>query len=1032
MSIEEIQKNTAAMRISGVRLWFSHRIGGMQVKKRRNFTSPGRAKSRILGFVFQIGLFTIFAFWALISPQGIARMQDRTNDGSVPRRTATAAIDRHGSNAALSFDAVETWQPVDEASIAGPAGREIIPLAYRTFRLKNKAFNKTLRRAPMEFTDAARKSQVIMALPLPDGTSGRFLIAESPVMDEKLAAKFPEIKTYSGQGVDDRTATARFDVTPFGFHAQVLSASETVYIDPYAIGDTQHYISYYKSDARRRGAPFRCLVEEGGDTIGGVDISDAQMTVPANGATLRTYRLALGATGEYTIAAGGTVPLAMARMTTSLNRVNGIYEREVAIRMTLVANNDSLIYTDPATDPYTNSDGFVMMAQHQTNVDTLIGPANYDMGHVFSTGGGGVARVKSTCNATFKAQGVTGLPSPVGDPFDVDYVAHEMGHQHGGLHTFNTIDGLCNGFRNMISAFEPASGSTPMSYVGTCAPSNLQPNSNDYFHVRSLEEIVLHMTVAGNCAAQSATGNTPPSVSAGANYTIPKNTPFSLTASASDVDGGPVTYAWEEYDLGPASPPEGDADGMPRPIFRSYPPTGSPTRTFPSLPYILANANVPPATYGCGLPALCLTGESLPTMTRTMNFQVTARDNRAGGGGIVSAQMQVSVVAGAGPFAVTAPNTAVSWAGGTPQTVSWDVAGTTAAPVSAASVNILFSSDGGTTFPITLAAGTANDGTETITAPNLTTAAGRIKVEAAGNIFFDISGANFSTTARPSFDFDGDGKSDLSVFRPANAVWYLNRSTSGFTAVQWGATADKLTPADFDGDGKADVAVWRGNPGDPDRSYFYILNSLTGTIRSEQFGRDGDLPLTAGDWDGDGKADAAVYRSGAGPGGQSTFFYRPSSQPGVDFVTLPWGVTGDVPLHGDYDGDGKLDAAVYRASDNRWYIRQSANSVPRYVSWGLTGDTRVGGDFDGDGKGDLAVYRTGTWYILQSSNSEPRYVSWGLATDKLVAADYDGDGKTDVAVFRDGTWYVLRSSNGLPQITQFGTAGDIAVPTAFQ
>ncbi len=643
----------------------------------------------------------------------------------------------------------DIWQEVEATQVTSRERREIIPQVYRTFRLKKEALQQTLRKAPLEFTDAARDTEVVMTLPMPDGTIARFRIEESPIMAPELAAKFPEIKTYHGQGIDDRSATIRFDVTPTGFHAQVLSAQGTIYVDPYAKGDTENYISYFKRDLRN-GPSFECLV--GANESGaGVSIAEAQMTVPLvvppNGTTLRTYRLALGATGEYTIAAGGTVPLAMARMTTSMNRVNGIYERELALRMTLVAGNDALIYTDPNTDPYTNNDGFAMMGQHQTNVDNLIGPANYDMGHVFSTGAGGVARVRSTCSATFKAQGVTGLSNPVGDPFDVDFVAHEMGHQHGGLHTFNTTEGFCSGFRNMISAFEPASGSTPMSYVGTCAPGNLQRNADDYFHVRSLEEMVAHMTGAGNCAAQSATGNSPPTVNPGANFNIPRNTPFVLTALASDGNCDAVTYAWEEYDLGPPSPPEGDADGMARPIFRSYPPTVNPRRIFPSLQYILNNANVPPATYNCGLPDLCLTGESLPNITRTMNFQVTARDNRAGGGGIVSAMMQVGVNAGAGPFIVTQPDTAVSWTGGTQQTVLWNVAGTTAAPISAATVNILLSTDGGSTFPTFLAAGTANDGTEVITVPNLPTTAARVKVEAAGNIFFDISGANFTIAA---------------------------------------------------------------------------------------------------------------------------------------------------------------------------------------------------------------------------------------------------------------------------------------------
>ncbi len=630
--------------------------------------------------------------------------------------------------------------------VARQGKREIIPQTYRTFRLNREALQQTLRNAPLEFTDAARNTEVVMTLPMPDGRIARFRVEESPIMAPELAAKFPEIKTYRGQGIDDRSATIRFDVTPMGFHAQVLSAQGTIYVDPYAKGDTANYISYFKRDLVN-GSSFECLVGAN-ETGTGVSIAEAQMTVPLivppNGTTLRTYRLALAATGEYTVAAGGTVPLAMARMTTSMNRVNGIYERELALRMTMVANNNILIYTDPNTDPYTNNDGFVMLGQNQANLDSLIGSANYDMGHVFSTGGGGIARLRSTCSGTFKGQGVTGLSNPVGDPFDVGYVSHEMGHQHGGLHTYNTTEGFCSSFRNMISAFEPASGSTPMSYVGTCAPGNLQRDTDDYFHVRSLEEMVAHMTDAGNCAAQSATGNSPPTVNPGANHNIPRNTPFVLTALATDGNCDAVTYAWEEYDLGPPSPPEGDADGMARPIFRSYPPTVNPRRIFPSLQYILNNANVPPATYNCGLPDLCLTGESLSNLTRTMNFQVTARDNRAGGGGIVSAMMQVSVNGGAGPFVVTQPDTAVSWTGGTQQTVLWNVAGTTAAPISAATVNILLSTDGGNTFPTFLAAGTANDGSEAITVPNLPTTTARVKVEAAGNIFFDISGANFT------------------------------------------------------------------------------------------------------------------------------------------------------------------------------------------------------------------------------------------------------------------------------------------------
>ena len=224
------------------------------------------------------------------------------------------------------------------------------------------------------------------------------------------------------------------------------------------------------------------------------------------------------------------------------------------------------------------------------------------------------------------------------------------------------------------------------------------------------------------------------------------------------------------------------------------------------------------------------------------------------------------------------------------------------------------------------------------------------------------------------------------------------------------------------------LAWW--TPAIPDLSYFYIINSLDGSFRKEQFGRLGDVPLPAGDWDGDGKADLAVYRDG-GIGGQSYFFYRPSTQPGVDFVSIPWGVAGDKPMRGDFDGDGKLDAAVFRPSDNTWYILQSSDGQVRYENWGLATDRFVPADYDGDGKTDLAVFRDGVWYIRQSSDGQPVYQPFGLNTDTLVPADYDGDGRTDVAIFRDGDWYILQSRTGDVGYMHFGLPGDVPVPSAY-
>jgi hypothetical protein len=289
-----------------------------------------------------------------------------------------------------------------------------------------------------------------------------------------------------------------------------------------------------------------------------------------------------------------------------------------------------------------------------------------------------------------------------------------------------------------------------------------------------------------------------------------------------------------------------------------------------------------------------------------------------------------------------------------------------------------------------------------------------------------------TTTARRTlFDFDGDGKADISVFRPSNRTWYFQQSANGFTGFQFGDSTDKLVPADFDGDGKTDIAVWREDAANPDRAYFYILNSLNNTVRFQQFGRTGDSVSAVADWDGDGKADISVYRAGTN-GGQSYFFYRPSTLPSVDFISVPWGSDGDKPVVADYDGDGRADAAVYRPSNGVWYILKSRDGFSA-VQFGNSTDKPVVGDYDGDGKADFAVYRPseGNWYQLRST--EGFYaVQFGNSTDLPTPADYDGDGKTDVSVFRleGNNWYQLRSTLGFNAI-QFGANGDRPIPNDF-
>ncbi|MCP4250453.1 MAG: hypothetical protein GY778_25705 [bacterium] len=621
------------------------------------------------------------------------------------------------------------WEAVDATRLVELEGEPWVrPKAFHPFLLDAAVLEGALAGAPMESFDGVSQELPVITLPMPDGSYARFRYLESPIMEPKLAAQFPEIRTYLGQGADDPSASVRFDWTPAGFHAQILAPSGAVYIDPYNRGDTMLYASYYHRDGPPTSRLEGCIVMPGPEPLPAPQPGwDLQRT----GETLRIYRLACAATGEYTAFHGGTVAAGLAAVVTANNRVSGIYETEMSIRMVLVGNNNLIIYTNPGTDPYSNGSGGTMLGQNQSNLDSVIGSANYDIGHVFSTGGGGVASLGVVCQNGSKARGVTGLPNPIGDNFYVDFVAHEMGHQYGANHTFNGSNGNCSGGnRNGPTAYEPGSGSTIMAYAGICGADNLQPHSDPFFHFISFQEIRSYVTAGTGsiCPVTTSTGNADPTVDAGSNYSIPARTPFTLTASGSDPDTDPITYLWEQRDLGPQIPLSAPDNGS-SPLFRSWPETFDPSRTFPRLAELLNNTTP--------------IGERLPTVSwAAMDFRVTVRDNRAGGGGVGFDDMVVNVDAGSGPFLVTSPNGGEVWSG--TALVTWDVAGTAGSPVNAANVDILLSTDGGLTYPFTLASGTPNDGSHTIlvTAPPTTRA--RVKIQGSGNIFFDISNAIFT------------------------------------------------------------------------------------------------------------------------------------------------------------------------------------------------------------------------------------------------------------------------------------------------
>jgi len=642
--------------------------------------------------------------------------------------------------------------------------------------MNRTALAGVLARAPKEFSQTMEQANVRVDLPLPEGGFGRFLVLESPIMEPGLAAKFPQIKTYLVQGLDDPTATGRLDWTPAGFRGSILSSKGRFFIDPYWQNSDVGSIAYYTAQA---GSPkdFRCGVQGSSQrTQKAYRANSARPT----GATLRIYRLALAATGEYTAAVSGTTPgtvnQALAAMVTTINRVNSVYERDFSIRLSLINNTTNLIYTNPATDPYIGNN---MNTENQANVDAVIGNSNYDIGHVFSTGGGGYAGLGVVCQTGRKAEGYTGANFPVGDAFDIDYVAHEMGHQFGGNHTFNALADLQ---WNSSTAFEPGSGSTIMAYAGIVSGQNLQRFSDDHFHVVSYDQIDAYTSTApGNGAfSNRPTGNIPPTISPLPTNIIyiPAQTPFALTASATDINGDTLTYCWEQCDSGPKQNPiVNPRDNGSSPIFRSYSPSTNPTRVFPSLKYILANSNVPPATYTSN-GATYVTGEFLPTTSRTMNFRVTVRDNAAGGGGVNWASLRVASVAGAGPFSITNFNTPEILVVNRPATLRWNVAGTgPGTAINCSQVKISLSTDGGTNFTRILATNAPNSGSYNFTVPNAVATQARFKVEAVGNIFFDINNTNISIVAPtgPANDFFA------SAFFESNSVFSFSGSVQGAT-----------------------------------------------------------------------------------------------------------------------------------------------------------------------------------------------------------------------------------------------------------
>ncbi|CAN5880718.1 zinc-dependent metalloprotease family protein [soil metagenome] len=638
------------------------------------------------------------------------------------------------------------------------ATRLSFPKEFKLYDLNIEPFRQELFAA----VGNASRHSVVISLPNAAGETEQFEVFEASNFEPDLQAMFPEIRAFSGKGITDKYATLKLSISPQGIQTMVFRTDkENEFIEPYSQDHTVYAV--FKSHRTTGTSGWRCTTQEQTLVSGlNAQIANAGNTARSGG-DLKTMRLAQSVTAEYSNYFGATsaaqVSLVLAGINATLTRCNGVYEKDLALHLNLVAASTNVIYYNASTDPYdaaATGAGGTWNAQLQSTLTSVIGEANYDIGHLFgaSGGGGNAGCIGCVCTNGSKGSGFTSPADgiPQGDNFDIDYVVHEVGHQLGGNHTFSmTNEG--SGVNK-----EVGSGITIMGYAGITS-QDVAAHSIDIYHEATIAQIQANLLTKTCPVTTSITANNvAPVVGTLTNYTIPKSTPFALTGSASDANGDALTYCWEQNDNASSSQTGASsvasATKASGPNWVSFSPTASPTRIFPKLATILAGALISgPLTGGDA----ATNTEALSSVARTLNFRLTVRDNHVYSstapvsvGQTSFADMVVTVSAASGPFAVSVPNTAVSYAGGSTQTITWAVASTTAAPVSCANVKISLSTDGGQTFPTVLAASTPNDGTEALVIPNTPTTTARIKIEAVGNIFFDICNTNFTITAGSS------------------------------------------------------------------------------------------------------------------------------------------------------------------------------------------------------------------------------------------------------------------------------------------
>ena len=643
----------------------------------------------------------------------------------VPRALAAVAVALIANLAQSAEVVTGYWSDVSE-------NEPVIQASVSPKPSLDQSESRLLKLNLAQLRDALNGAEAVnILLPDPYGGAVEFALRPSSVMPKQLAARYPEIRAFEGVALHDSSTTIRLELSSKGLTAQVLGVGNRWLIDPVKGLSSEFARSYKYSKSFHTKDEAFCELDStgvfGGGSAPNNQFKGTTRRARSTGESVRTYRLAVATTGEYGVYHGGTTASALEAVVATINRVDGIFASELAIRFQLVDGNDAVVFADPATDPFTgNDDAGTLIDESQTQIDLLIGTENYDVGHTLSTGAGGLAGLGVVCREGGKAEGVTGSSRPEGDFFDVDYVAHELGHQFAADHTWNGSNGGCGPQqRGPDSAYEPGSGSSIMSYAGLCGADNIASAVDALFHHQSFDQIIGYTAegIGSVCGSDAVSGNTAPQVDAGSDYVVPKQTPLVVTGSATDQEQVSLLYSWEQRDLGPQAALTDPDDGR-FALFRMLDSSSSPERYLPAL-----------ATVVAGTEDLA---ERIPQVGREMTMRLTVKD---GAGGVQSDDIVVSVDGDSGPFEVVSPNGGEQV--GRSKTVEWDTGFTEQAPVSASMVEIYLSTNDGLSFD-QLIDTVDNTGSANINFPaGIQSQNARLMIKGAGNIFYDVSDAAF-------------------------------------------------------------------------------------------------------------------------------------------------------------------------------------------------------------------------------------------------------------------------------------------------